>query len=82
MQDLKKSELRGLMKRVVQVTVLLVEIGGLFLAIKLAHDGAFNLALRIFLFETIVLIVFVLTHRLIEGILDRPPRRNSARWWL
>jgi hypothetical protein len=70
------------MKRLVQITVLLVEIAGLLFAIKLAHEGNFGAAVRIFLFETIILVVFVFTHRLTDEILDRPARRNSSRWWL
>ena len=62
--------------------MLVVEIGGLLFVIKLAHDGLFTAALRLVVFEAIVLIAFVLTHRLTDEILNRPARRNNGRWWL
>jgi heme O synthase-like polyprenyltransferase len=70
------------MKWVIRIAVLLVEIGGLFFAIKLVHEKEFSTAFRVFLFESIILIVFVLTHCLIEVILERSTRRNNVRWWL
>ena len=70
------------MKWVIRIAALLVEIGGLFFVIKLVHDEKFGTAFRVFLFETIILVVFVLTHCLIEVILERATRRNNVRWWL
>lgn len=70
------------MKWVIRTSVLLVEIVGLFYALKLVHAGKFGMAFQVFLFETLLLIVFALTHCLIELILDKPTRRNNSRWWL
>lgn len=70
------------MKWVIRTAVLLVEIVGLFYALKLAHAGEFGTAFRVFLFESIILVVFVLTHCLIEVILDRPSHKKNVRWWL
>jgi hypothetical protein len=70
------------MKQVIQITVLVVEVGGLLFAVKLGHDGLFTAALRVLVFDAIALILFVLTHRLIEEILNRHTRRNNGRWWL
>ena len=70
------------MKQVVQITVLLVELGGLFFAVRLLHARKFFDAFQIFLFETIILIVFVVTHRVIDRILKPPTRGTKTAWWL
>lgn len=67
---------------VLRLVVLLVELAGLFFAIRLVHDGEFGVAFLRLLFETAILIMFVLTHCLIEWILSRNTLKNRNRWWV
>jgi hypothetical protein len=67
---------------VIRLSVLLIELVGLVYALKLIHEGQFRSGLLLFAIETVVLIVFVLTHCLIEMILDRHKRKHRSRWWV
>ena len=75
------------MLRIVRSVVLVIELVGLFFVLKLAHEGNFGGALYRLGFDVLVILVFVLTHILVELVLRRfdTPKRGAwqgREWWL
>jgi multisubunit Na+/H+ antiporter MnhB subunit len=69
---------------IIRLAVLAVELGGLLFAVKLVHEDKLGVAFQQLLVESILLIIFVLTHCFIEMILNKGKRarKNNQRWWI
>jgi len=65
---------------VVRLTVLVIELVGLFFTVKLAHDGNFGGALSRLAFDVLVVLVFVLSHALVEQILGKLSVKKKGAW--
>lgn len=62
-------------------TAFLVEMGGLSVTLILTHEGRFGAAVLFLLFDTLVILLFVLSHFLVEWILDKLCNKRSRIWW-
>jgi len=67
---------------VVRFTALVVELGGLFYIVRHLHHGEYVSAFLLLLFDTVVVVVFVVSHCLVESILTRYEPKARGRWWL
>ncbi|HEV7398443.1 MAG TPA: hypothetical protein VGN86_18160 [Pyrinomonadaceae bacterium] len=67
---------------VLRWTAFILGLGGLYETGKLAHEGQFRAAFYFLLFDSVVILVFVLSHALVETVLDKFSTRRSGTWWL
>lgn len=66
----------------VRWTAFIVGLGGLYLTTKLSREGRFREAFHFLLFDALVVILFVLVHRIVDRLLDPPNNRGGGAWWL
>jgi hypothetical protein len=66
---------------VVRWTAFIVSLGGLFFTAKLSHEGRLREAFLFLLFDTLVVLIFVLAHVLVEWLLPSPNNRSHGTWW-
>jgi hypothetical protein len=67
---------------VVRWTALLLELGGIGFTVKLCHEGRLGAACLFLLFDTLMILVFVLCHVLVELVLDKYSLKSKGTWWL
>lgn len=66
----------------VRWTAFILEIGGLYQTMRLYHDGRLGAALLFLFFDTVVVIVFVSSHCLVEWVLMKQRNKRAGIWWL
>lgn len=67
---------------VVRWTAFVLELAGLFFTAKLCHEGKMREAFLFLLFDTLVVIVFVLAHVIVEWLLGTHDNKGGRAWWL
>lgn len=65
---------------VVRLVALLLELVGLFFTVEHIHKEEYTAALILLVFDTVMVIVFVLSHCLVEEVIDRHERKKRLRW--
>jgi len=66
----------------VRWTAFILELGGLYETMKLCHEGRFRAAFLFLIFDSVVVIVFVTSHCLVEWVLRRQSTKREGVWWL
>ena len=67
---------------VVRWTAFILELGGLYFTAKLSHEGKLREAFLFLLFDTLVILVFVLAHVIVEWLLGTHNHKGREAWWL
>jgi hypothetical protein len=67
---------------VVRWTALILEVVGVYFTVKLCHAGDFKGAALFFVFDTLMVLVFVCSHVLAERVLEKYSVKRRGNWWL